>query len=72
LGLSTYLAYLLYYAGLRRTEASRAVVIATIEPVVAAGLAALLFGERLGWWGLTGAALVVSASVLANTPTRRR
>lgn len=69
--LSTYLAYLLYYTGLRRTEASRAVLIATIEPVVAAGLAALLFGERLGWWGLTGAILVVSASVFANTLSSR-
>ncbi|MBS3934337.1 MAG: DMT family transporter [Truepera sp.] len=69
--LSTYLAYLLYYTGLRHTEASRAVLIATIEPVVAAGLAALLFGERLGWWGLAGAILVVSASVLANTLRRR-
>lgn len=70
--LSTYLAYFLYYTGLRRTEASRAVLIATIEPVVAAGLAALLFGERLGWWGLIGATLVVSASVLASLPPRRR
>jgi drug/metabolite transporter (DMT)-like permease len=69
--LSTYLAYLLYYTGLRHTEASRAVLIATIEPVVAAGLAAALFGERLGWWGLAGAILVVSASVLANTLRRR-
>jgi len=69
--LSTYLAYLLYYTGLQHTEASRGVLIATIEPVVAAGLAALLFGERLGWWGLAGAMLVVSASVLANTLRRR-
>jgi drug/metabolite transporter, DME family len=33
---STYLAYLAYYTGLRRTEASRAVLVATVEPVAAA------------------------------------
>lgn len=69
---STYVAYFLYYTGLRRAEASRAVLVATIEPVIAAGLAALLFGERFGWWGLMGAALVLSASVLASLPERRR
>ncbi len=59
---STYLAYLVYYTGLRRTEASRAVLVATVEPVAAAALAAGLFGERLGGWGWAGAALVVAAA----------
>jgi len=59
---STYLAYLVYYTGLRRTEASRAVLVATIEPVAAAALAAALFGERLGWWGWGGATLIVAAA----------
>lgn len=68
---STYLAYLLYYRGLKRVEASRAVLVATIEPVVAAGTAALVFGERYGAWGLAGAALVLSASVVAALPERR-
>ena len=59
---STYLAYLVYYTGLQRTEASRAVLVATIEPVAAAALAAGLFGERLGWWGWAGATLVFAAA----------
>ena len=50
--LSTYAAYGLYYAGLKRVEASRAVLVASVEPVVAALLGALLFGERLGAWEL--------------------
>lgn len=62
---STYLAYLVYYTGLRRTEASRAVLVATVEPVAAAALAAALFGERLGWWGWAGAVLVVGAAAMA-------
>jgi drug/metabolite transporter, DME family len=65
---STYLAYLVYYTGLRRTEASRAVLVATVEPVVAAGLAAALFGERLGAVGWMGAALVLAAAAGAALP----
>ena len=62
--LSTYVAYLAYYSGLRSVEASRAVLIATLEPVVAGVLAAIFFGERFGLWGFVGAGLIVSASIL--------
>jgi drug/metabolite transporter, DME family len=69
---STYLAYLLYYTGLRTVEASRAVLVATIEPVVAAGLAAAFYGERLGPLGIAGAALIlVAAAAAAMRRTRR-
>ena len=64
--LSTYLAYLAYYTGLQRVEASRAVMVATIEPVAAAGLAAALFGERLGILGVGGGALILAAALLAS------
>ncbi len=64
--LSTYLAYFVYYTGLRSVEASRAVLVATLEPVLAATLAALLFGERLGPLGVLGGALVLAAAVLAT------
>jgi drug/metabolite transporter (DMT)-like permease len=69
---STYLAYLVYYTGLRATEASRAVLVATVEPVVAAAIAAVAFGERLGWIGWAGAALILTAAALAAVPRRRR
>ena len=60
---STYLAYLAYSAGLQRLSATRASVIASLEPVVAALLAALLFGERLAPLALLGAALVIGAAL---------
>lgn len=60
---STYLAYLLHSTGLMRVPATRAAVVSTIEPVVAAVFAAWLFGERPGPWGLVGGGLVVAASV---------
>lgn len=62
--LSTYFAYLAYYSGLRSVEASRAVLVASLEPVVAGVLAAIFFGERLGLLGVLGAGLVVSASAV--------
>ena len=68
---STYLAYLAYYTGLRTIEASRAVLVATVEPVVATGLAALLFGERFGAAGLAGAALVLASALLSALPGLR-
>lgn len=69
---STYLAYLVYYTGLRRVEASRAVLVATIEPVAAAVWAALWFGERLGALGWIGAAAIVGAAAAAALPARDR
>ena len=70
--LSTYGAYLVYYTGLRTIEASRAVLVATIEPVLAALLAAALFGERLSALGIAGAVLVLASAVLATTTAQAR
>ena len=65
--LSTYLAYLAYSAGLKHLPATRASVIASLEPVVAALLAATLFDERLSALALAGAALVIGAALLLST-----
>ena len=67
---STYAAYGLYYTGLKHVPASRAVLVASIEPVVAAVSGALLFGERLGVWGVVGGVLVLAAAVGASLPSR--
>ncbi|MEF2278753.1 EamA family transporter [Deinococcus sp. YIM 134068] len=69
---STYLAYLAYGAGLRRLPATRASVIASLEPVVAAGLAALLFDERLSPTALLGAALVIGAALSLSVERKPR
>ncbi len=60
------LAYLLYTAGLREMEPSRAAQLATIEPVFAALLGAVLFRQRLSWTEILGVALVVAAVVGMN------
>lgn len=64
--LCTYAAYALNSAGLRHLPATRASVISSVEPVIAAVLAALVFGERLAPAALVGAAAVVGAAVLIS------
>ncbi len=50
----------LYYAGLRVIPAQRASVLTYLEPLVAAMVGAIAFGERLGAAGLVGAALILA------------
>jgi DME family drug/metabolite transporter len=61
---STYLAYLFYSAGLRRVEATRAATVATVEPVVAAVAAFVMWGERLSPVGYACAAVVLLGVLL--------
>lgn len=56
-------AHALFIAGLRRVTASRAAVIATLEPVYGIMLAALWLGERPGLRVLTGGTLVLAAAL---------
>lgn len=57
---ATWLPATCYFIGMRRVVASRAAVVATVEPVVAAALGVVLFGERLGLYGWLGGALVIA------------
>lgn len=62
----TWVALQVYGAGLRRLEATRAVTVATLEPVVAAALAYAVWGEALAPLAWAGAALVLTG-VLVTT-----
>jgi DME family drug/metabolite transporter len=64
----TYVALQLYEAGLRRVEATRAVTVATLEPVIAAALAYAVWGEVLRPLGYVGAALVLAGVVVMSSP----
>ena len=63
----TYVALQLYEAGLKRVEATRAVTVATLEPVIAAALAWFVFGEVLRPLGYFGAALVLTGVLLMSS-----
>ncbi|WP_062386515.1 DMT family transporter [Demequina iriomotensis] len=62
--ISTALAYVLYLGGLRTVPPFVATIVSLLEPLVAAVLAAIVFGERLGWPGVAGGAALAAAIVL--------
>ncbi|XPV74930.1 MAG: DMT family transporter [Desulfovibrio sp.] len=67
----TYGAYSIYYMGLRKLEATRAAVIATLEPVIAAILAFLWWDEVFVPVSILGSALVLGAvivTIMDKTP----
>ncbi|MFB9907005.1 DMT family transporter [Allokutzneria oryzae] len=63
--LPTAVAYTLYFRGLRGIGASTAAVMALLEPLTGAMLAALVLGERLGATGIAGAALLFGAVIIS-------
>ena len=69
-------AQLLFFDALGRIEAGRAAVATTVEPVVAALLAAVLLGQGVSALGWTGLVLVVmgvaGAGTVGSTPGRER
>lgn len=75
----TLLPFALFLAGLARISAAHASVTATVEPVVAAGVAFAVLGERLDWPQMVGGVLIlagigllhVRASPATITPARR-
>ncbi|MFW5951705.1 MAG: DMT family transporter [Gemmatimonadota bacterium] len=60
----TLLAALLFYAGIRRIDASTASMLATIEPVVAALIGLTWLSEGLPWSTVAGTALILAAAVM--------
>lgn len=60
----TILAYSLFNRGLRGVRSSTASTLALVEPVVAAALAYLLLGERLGPTGLAGGVMILLGLLL--------
>lgn len=64
--LSTLVPFRCFYSGLRRLPAAEAGIIATAEPVVAIIAAGVFLGESLALLQYAGAALVITAAVLAT------
>lgn len=66
----TLLPYALYLAALRHLRASTAAMLASVEPAIAAVLAALLLGERMDVIQLIGMSMVVAAAILLARQVR--
>ena len=60
------LAYVLYTAGMKGMETSRAAQLTTIEPVTAALLGSVLFHQPLSVWEILGIAMVVGSVILSQ------
>jgi drug/metabolite transporter (DMT)-like permease len=69
---STVVAMLTFFAGLRRTGPSAAAILSTFEPVVTTALAALTLAEFLTPVQLIGGLLVLSSVVVLQTRAGRR
>ena len=57
----TAVAYTLYFRGLRTAAASTGALLALLEPLTGAILAAVVLGQRLSATGIAGAATLVAA-----------
>ena len=70
----TAVAYTLYFRGLRHAAASTAALLALLEPLTGAVLAAFLLGQRLRGTGIAGAVILAAAvarTAWANRPRPR-
>lgn len=61
---ATFAAYVLYTTGLKYLEASKASILATIEPIVAVISGVLFLGDQLIGWQVLGIAFVLYSAVL--------
>lgn len=66
------LGYLCFGYGLARIAASTATTITLFEPVVAAGLAVVIVGERLPAIGWTGIVLILACLVCISAPVKAK
>ncbi|MEU6744354.1 DMT family transporter [Streptosporangium sandarakinum] len=67
----TALAYVLFFTGLGSVRATTASVISLVEPVGAAAIGVIAFGERFTAQGVAGAALLLAAVALLALRERR-
>ena len=66
--ISTVLAIVTFFAGLKRIGPSRAATISTLEPVTSVVLAALVLGEGFNTLQAIGGCLILVAALLCNLP----
>ncbi|GAA1316765.1 DMT family transporter [Leucobacter albus] len=66
-----FLGYVLFGLALRHIDATSATVLTLSEPVIAAGFAAVIVGERLAGGGVVGVVLIGASLVLFALPANR-
>lgn len=66
----TAIAYIVYTYGLNKTEASKASILTTVEPVVATLIGIFIFHETFTWIQLIGMLLILGAVISMQTRSR--
>lgn len=64
-------AYYLYFGSMEDLKSQTLAILSYIDPVVAVLLSALLLGEKLGLFGLTGAVLILGAAIVSELPEKQ-
>ncbi|WP_010096836.1 DMT family transporter [Ornithinibacillus scapharcae] len=67
----TAIAYIVYTYGLNKTEASKASIISTVEPVVATLIGIFIFKETLTLIQLIGMLLIIGAVISMQIPSKK-
>jgi drug/metabolite transporter (DMT)-like permease len=62
--ISVLIPHSLYFSGLRHVVASRAIIVSTLEPIIAMTSAAIIVGEALSGAQAAGAGLVIAAIIM--------
>jgi drug/metabolite transporter (DMT)-like permease len=75
LGVLGTVAFLVWQEGMRLVQATASSILLLVEILVAYAISAAFLGERLGTWGLVGAAGILAGAFLAGrsptvTPSR--
>ncbi|MFD1361517.1 DMT family transporter [Lentibacillus salinarum] len=70
--LPTAFAYIIYTYGLNQTEASKASILTTVEPVVATLIGVLIFQEGFSLTQMLGMACIIGAVVMIQMSSRRK
>jgi drug/metabolite transporter (DMT)-like permease len=64
-------AYMVWYTGVQRIGSARTSVYSNLTPVVAMSIGVVLLGERVTWWQVFGAALILSGLAISRRPAGR-
>ncbi len=64
--INTVIPYVLYIVGLKGVDPSIALIIATVEPVVATLIGVIIFNEKITFLGILGIILVLMSVVILN------
>lgn len=65
--LTAFAPFLLYTIGLKEVNASKAAIMACIEPMIATIISFLYFKEAISFMSLTGILLIISSIIITNT-----